>query len=115
MENIVARSRGSSPVQKSREIHIGSIMVDVAAKRILKDGKPVELSPKEYSLIEYLANHRGTVIDRDRLYEAVWGDFEPSFETLSTVNVHVSRVRQKLGADIIRTVKLEGFVIDTTP
>ncbi len=116
MENITThRKGGSGSITKwtQNTIQIGNIVIDTAAKRILRDNQPVDLAPKEYSLIAYLAEHRGTVIDRDRLYEAVWGEFEPSFEALGTVNVHIGRVRRKICHDIIRTVKLEGFVIDT--
>ena len=115
MENITAHRKGGGRAVKkwaSNSIQIKNIIIDTAAKRILRDNQPLELAPKEYALIEYLAEYRGTVIDRDRLYEAVWGEFEPTFETLSTINVHIGRVRRKIGQDIIRTVKLEGFVID---
>jgi two-component system response regulator QseB len=70
-------------------------------------GVPVDLSPKEYAILALLVEHQGIVMDRDTIYEAVWGDVPDSFSAvLDTINVHIAHIRKKVGTDIIRTVKL---------
>lgn len=68
---------------------------------------PIDLSPKEYAILALLVANQGIVMDRDTIYEAVWGDIPDSFSTvLDTINVHIAHIRKKVGVDIIRTVKL---------
>jgi two-component system, OmpR family, response regulator QseB len=70
-------------------------------------GVPVDLSPKEYAILALLVEHQGIVMDRDTIYEAVWGDVPDSFSAvLDTINVHIAHIRKKTSTDIIRTVKL---------
>ena len=71
IENI-ARRNGKSPTLSTKNIIIDSLDIDTQAKSVKKDGKRIELSPKEYSLLEVLLKNRGTVLSRDFLYEAVW-------------------------------------------
>lgn len=90
------------------------IRVDLRAKSVKKSGDQVDLSPKEYELLAVFIKHQGTVLDRDFLYEAVWWEYDASESTLDTINVHVAHLRKKLTSDLIRTVKLSGYVIDKT-
>lgn len=88
------------------------IAVDLRAKSVKKWWNQVELSPKEYELLAVLIKNRWNVLDRDFLYEAVWWEYDASDNTLDTINVHIAHLRKKLTPDLIRTVKLSGYVID---
>jgi DNA-binding response OmpR family regulator len=71
IENILRR-KGVSTQSSGRDMIIGDILLDTSAKRVTRSHIPVELSPKEYALFEILVKNRGTVLDRDFLYESVW-------------------------------------------
>lgn len=88
----------------------GPIIVDLQAHRVTAGGNPVELTRKEFDLLTTLLRNRGLVLTRDRLLEQVWGYLYPG-ET-RTVDVHVRRLRQKLGEpgrDAIETVVGVGY------
>lgn len=72
------------------------------------DGREVELTQREFDLLEHLLRHAGQVVTRDQLLESVWGFLSPG-ET-RTVEVHVAQLRKKLGTpDLIRTVRGLGY------
>jgi len=75
----------------------------------LKD-KPVELTAREYSLVEFMALHRGEVVTRTQLYEHLFDENESSMSNL--LDVHVSNVRKKLGAEFIATRRGHGYCIE---
>jgi two-component system, OmpR family, response regulator len=89
---------------------IGDVEVDVAARRVTRGGRPVDLAAKEYALLEYLALHRGTLVTRARLYDHLYDHTE---DTMSNVlDVYVANLRRKLGPDIVRTRRGQGYIID---
>ena len=69
---------------------------DFEAVNVVVDGEPVRLTRREFELLRYLVGNRNRVVSRDRLLERVWG-YEQFIETRS-VDVHVGRLRSKLGA-----------------
>jgi DNA-binding response OmpR family regulator len=72
------------------------------------DGTEIELTQREFDLLEFLLRHRGQVVTRDQLLESVWGFISPG-ET-RTVEVHVAQLRKKLGhPELIRTVRGLGY------
>lgn len=111
IENILRR-KGERRESSSKNAALSGIIIDTNAKRVTRSHIPVELSPKEYALFETLFKNRGRVLDRDFLYESVWWGYEVSPELLETINVHIAHLRKKLGGDVIRTVKLSGYIID---
>jgi two-component system OmpR family response regulator len=91
-------------------IEIGNLTVDTATKQIRLDGQPVQITAREYVLMEYLASNRGTVISRSQLYERL---FDENDDTLSNLlDVHVSNLRKKLGPTVIATRRGHGYVIE---
>jgi two-component system OmpR family response regulator len=91
-------------------LEIGDVEVDTAARIVRSDGETVQLTPREYGLVEYLALHRGSVVSRTELYEHL---FDESDDTLSNLlDVHVSNVRKKLGAAFISTRRGHGYCIE---
>ena len=96
--------------QTSNVIEIGDVQIDTAARNVFLKSKPVELTAREYSLVEFLARHRGEVVTRTQLYEHLFDENESSLSNL--LDVHVSNVRKKLGAEFIATRRGHGYCIE---
>jgi two-component system, OmpR family, response regulator len=91
-------------------IEIGDVKIDTAARNILRADKLIELTAREYALVEFLALHRGEVVTRTQLYEHLFDENESSLSNL--LDVHVSNVRKKLGAEFIVTRRGHGYCIE---
>ncbi|HEX6200614.1 MAG TPA: response regulator transcription factor [Thermoanaerobaculia bacterium] len=94
-EAILRRSGGRVAAGGSR-CRIGELEVDFRRHEALRDGRPVELSAREYELLRYLDERRGRVVTREELLDAVWGYDAIPFTR--TVDVHVAKLRKKLEA-----------------
>ncbi len=110
MEELVARirtlaRRSEKPVETTVDLGSG-ITLDSGRMRVEKDGSPVELSAKEYGVVEFLAKHRGVPKNKGAILEAVWGETEESLSFDSvTLEAHVSSVRRKLGKEFVKTIR----------
>ena len=83
---------------KNQEHHsFGNIEVDLRRCRVVKSGKQLEISSKEFELLKYFISHSGETLSRDRLLEDVWG--YDNLPTTRTVDTHLVRLRQKLEPD----------------
>lgn len=103
---LVRRNAG----QATNVIDLGNVRVDLARRIVEKNGKIIALTSREYSLIEYLALHRGRLVTRTELYDHLYGEQD---DTLSNVlDVHVSKVRKKLGRELIVTRRGQGYQIN---
>lgn len=96
--------------QTTNQIEIGEVQIDTAARKVSRQAKPVDLTAREYALVEFLARHRGAVVTRTQLYEHLFDEHEDSFSNL--LDVHVSNVRKKLGAEFITTRRGHGYCIE---
>ncbi|WP_297212606.1 response regulator transcription factor [uncultured Flavonifractor sp.] len=92
-----------------RILTCGDLEIDPAAREVRKGGKLVELTFKEFELLRLLCTRRGVALTRDEILQAVW-DYDYTGET-RTVDMHVKALRQKLGEDIITTVRGVGYKI----
>ncbi len=95
-----------------RELIAGPLRIDLAGRRVNCRGKELELQPKQFDLLTYLARNRGTVLTRDQLLHNVWG-YDYVGDT-RTVDVHVRWLREKLEEDpanpkLIQTVRGVGY------
>jgi DNA-binding response OmpR family regulator len=87
---------------------LGPVVLARGAREVRVSGEEVELTQREFDLLEFLLRHSGQVVSRDQLLETVWGFRSPG-ET-RTVEVHVAQLRKKLGhPDLIRTVRGVGY------
>ena len=103
LRRTVRAARGEAP------IHVGNVTIDPARHEVTVAGQPVELRPKEFDLLQTLAEHRGLVLSRDQLLDQVWGyDF---YGETRTVDVHIAQLRKKLaGSNVgIETVVGVGY------
>lgn len=86
---------------------IGSIQIDLAARRIQRDGHPVTLTAREWALLEALLSRPGQLFSKMQLEEKLYA-FDSEVES-NTIEVHISRLRKKLGAEIIETERGLGY------
>ena len=102
---LIRRSAGEARDQ----LAIGDVTVDTWAKSVSRAGEAVVLTAREYALVEYLALRRGKMVSRTELYEHLFDENEDSLSNL--LDVRVSLVRKKLGADFIQTRRGQGYCI----
>lgn len=103
---VLRRAKGSANTQSA--LVLGPVTISPAARDVFIDGHEVELTQREFDLLEYLVRRTGRVVSRDELLEEVWGFVAPG-ET-RTVEVHVAQLRKKLGIpSLIRTVRGVGY------
>ena len=93
---------------------VGGIQLDGATHQAVVAGRPLALTPKEFDLLRALLEARGRVLSREFLLDRVWGYARAGEMESRTVDVHVRRLRAKLGAegDRILTVKNVGYRLD---
>jgi len=96
--------------QTTNQIEIGDVTIDTAARNVTLKGKTVELTAREYGLLEFLAMHRGEVVTRTQLYEHLFDENDATLSNL--LDVHVSNLRKKLGAEFITTRRGHGYCIE---
>jgi DNA-binding response OmpR family regulator len=107
----VDRGRSASTGDRSKApIVVGTITIDPAARRVVRAGELVHLTPTEFDLALFLAESIGEVFTREDLLTEVWGYDVASGER--TVDSHVRAVRRKLGNDVIRTVHGVGYSME---
>jgi phosphate regulon transcriptional regulator PhoB len=117
-KEVVARVRAvlrrTRPAPDSEPIRVGGLSIDPGARTVTVDGAPLALTPKEYDLLWALADARGRVLSREFLLDRVWGYRAASEIESRTVDVHVRRLRVKLGPEgrRIATVKSVGYRLD---
>jgi DNA-binding response OmpR family regulator len=101
------------PVNRSSVLRVGDLEVDRLSKQVRRAGKRIELTAKEYSLLEYFATNPGRVFSRTMIIEHVW---DQSFEGLTNiVDVYVRHLREKVDdafpTKLIRTVRGMGYCL----
>ena len=97
------------------ELAAGDVVMNQAGHRVTVAGEPIELSPKEFSLLEYLLHHVDEVVTRTDISEHIWDD---SFDSLSNViDVTIHRLRRKIDGDrtdrLLTTVKGVGYILNS--
>ena len=111
ISRIKAVLRRTSAPEVSDMLVCGNVVLNVRGHSVTVDGRPVELTLKEFELLKLLMKNPGVVLNRDTLLGSIWGyDFDGETRT---VDVHVRTLRSKLGekGDIIETVRGVGYKI----
>jgi len=100
---------------KTSLLAIGDLTVDTNSREVARNGSPVDLTPKEYSILQFLIYNKNRVVSRLSIAEHVWGDNFDLFSMTNFVDVHVKNLRKKLndsGEDrLIQTVRGVGYTI----
>jgi len=103
---VIRRSAG----QAQPDIEVRDVVIDTRSRTVKRAGTPINLTAREYSILEYLALHRGAVVTRTTLYEHL---FDETDDTLSNlIDVHVFSLRKKLGRDFITTRRGQGYCVE---
>ena len=106
IDAIVKRSRRQEEAPSREVLELEGLRIDFTGRTVWVDGQQVDLSPKEYDLLFYMARNRGIALSRDTLITQVWGyDFCGDDRTLDT---HIKLLRKELGAHSSRIVTLRG-------
>ena len=106
IDAIVKRSRQREEAPSREVLELEGLRIDFTGRTVWVDGQQVDLSPKEYDLLFYMARNRGIALSRDTLITQVWGyDFCGDDRTLDT---HIKLLRKELGAHSSRIVTLRG-------
>ena len=114
LEELLARIRAlirRGPSSRPATLRVGELTLDPAGHLVARAGRPIDLTPKEFALLEYLMSHPGEVLSRTTLIEHVW-DFAFDGDS-NVVDVFVRSLREKIdrpfGADSIETVRGVGY------
>jgi two-component system OmpR family response regulator len=107
----LARRRVEPQVQT--KLQVGDLEMDLIERRVRRDGKIIDLQPREFKLLEYLMRHTGQVVTRTMLLEGVWDyHFDPQ---TNVIDVHISRLRQKIDKGftepLLHTVRGAGYCV----
>ena len=109
-EELLARIRARLREQPTPEVTVleaGGVTLDMRTRRASVEGRTIELSAREYTMLEVLMRHAGQVLSREQLLSHVWGyDHDPGS---NVVDVYVGYLRKKLGPDVIETARGMGY------
>ena len=95
---------------------VGNISLDTISRQVTKVGKNLDLTPKEFSLLEFLLYNKNRPVSRITLAEHVWGDDFDPFTMSNTIDVHIKNLRRKIdtlgsGKSLLKTVRGVGFMV----
>ena len=110
VDAILRRTSGGAADSR---MEAGGVVVDKAAHTVLVDGKPIELSYKEFELLTFFMENEGIALSREKILNGVWNyDY---FGDARTIDTHVKKLRSKLGerGDLIHTIWGLGYKFDT--
>ncbi len=107
LSRIKALLRRSPGEKGSESVDMGGIRIDRESYLVIKDGREINLPRKEFELLSLLASKPGKVFAREEILNRVWGDEVVVGDR--TIDVHIRKLREKIGEDFIRTVKGVGY------
>jgi two-component system alkaline phosphatase synthesis response regulator PhoP len=98
-----------APAEEPAILFVGGVEIDLVQRQVRRDGAPITLALKEYEMLRLFIRHRGEIVTREQLLRDVWGYPADSAPNTRTVDNHVAKLRQKLGADVIETIPKVGY------
>jgi DNA-binding response OmpR family regulator len=108
---LVRRGRGDQVLR----LVLADLVLDVPTRQVTRGGEAIDLTPREYELLEYLVRHRGTIVSREMLGRDVWKEPERGTPLDNVIDVHVTRLRKKVdqgfAVKLIHTVRGVGFLV----
>ncbi|MDW4500371.1 response regulator transcription factor [Sulfitobacter sp. D35] len=111
---VAALARRPQAMEQETVLHCGPLEMNLITRKVTRDGREIDLLPREFALLEHLMRRKGRVQTRTMLLEAVWDiSFDPMTNVVET---HVSRLRAKVDkpfdSDLIQTVRGAGYKIE---
>jgi DNA-binding response OmpR family regulator len=116
MEELLARVRAllrRSTDRTSSALTVGPILLDTVSREVRRDDQALDLTPKEFSILEFLLYNTGRVISRFTIAEHVWGDAFDPYTMSNSIDVHIKNLRRKMGPEgkLICTIRGVGYMI----
>lgn len=113
IEILARRTQSTNNTGKNTVLRTGDLELDLLSRKVKRSQKIIELQSREFNLLEYMLRHKGQIVTRTMLLEAVWDyHFDPQ---TNVIDVHISRLRKKIddqGGKIIKTVRGAGYIIE---
>lgn len=112
LEALMRRQSPESGGEVTRLV-VGNLEMDLLGRNVRREGKTIDLQPREFALLEFLMRHAGQVVTRTMLLENVWDyNFDPQ---TNVIDVHISRLRQKIdrgfSGEMLQTVRGAGYTL----
>lgn len=108
---LIRRGRGDQRLRLS----VADLVLDVPSRSVTRGDQPVELTPREYELLEYLVRHKGTLVSREMLARDVWKETERCTPLDNVIDVHMTRLRKRIdqgrSLKLLHTVRGVGFTV----
>jgi DNA-binding response OmpR family regulator len=108
---LVRRGRSS----ESPRLQVGDLQVDLITRKVMRGGTPVELTVREFELLEFLMRHHAQVVSRETLARDVWKETARTTPLDNVIDVHIARLRRKVDFEhplkLIHTVRGVGFML----
>jgi two-component system, OmpR family, copper resistance phosphate regulon response regulator CusR len=102
-------------VAEAPRLAAGDLEVELITRKVTRGGQPIELTVREFELLEYLLRHQGQVVSRELLARDVWKETARTTPLDNVIDVHIARLRRKVDADgatkLIHTVRGVGFML----
>ena len=100
---------------ESPRLAVGDLTMDLITRKVTRGGQPVELTVREFELLEYLMRYEGQVVSRETLARDVWKETARTTPLDNVIDVHIARLRRKVDLDrplkLIHTVRGVGFLL----
>ena len=111
IEALLRRGDRAGGEAQTTRLVVGDLEIDLLARTVAREGRPISLGAREFNLLEFLARHAGQVVTRTMMLEKIWNyHFDPGS---NVVDVHIGRLRRKIedgfGAPILHTVRGAGY------
>jgi len=108
---LLRRGRTTNPLR----LRSGDLEMDLVTRRVVRRGRPVELTAREFELLEYLMRHDSHVVSREMLGKDVWKETSRSITLDNVIDVQIARLRRKIDSDhpvkLIHTIRGIGFML----
>lgn len=113
LARVEALGRRKGTVQEETEFSCADLVMNLLTREVMRQGRRIDLTPREFLLLEHLMRSNGRVVSRSMLLEAVWDyNFDPQ---TNIIDQHVSRLRQKIDKDfspaLVQTVRGMGYAV----
>jgi DNA-binding response OmpR family regulator len=116
-DELLARLRALLRRGRSEEalrVRLADLELDPLTRGVRRDGQPIELTSREFELLEYLLRHQGQIVSREMLARDVWKESSRGTPLDNVIDVHITRLRKKVdqaGPRLIHTIRGVGFLV----
>ena len=106
----VLKNKSNNNYNYNNEIEMGKLIINDISHIVLKEGKRVDLAPKEYEILMYLIKNKNIALSREKMLTEIWGyDFIGNDRI---IDVHIKNLRKKIGEEYIKTIRSVGYKLE---